>query len=488
MEIVYKDYYSEYEAVHNNAKNALSLASSSSVTRYLTGKSEAIINAVIKCKITGYNDNVVSEYNSALDDMLKELENVSAFSQSYSAVEQAYIELKQELDALEQQNQLFKSTYNSKPNIKDSKYIMVIDGIETNIVSHYYSDLGKWKNACKCLNDNCDALAKSVQSYIDYLSSINALDAKDGKIPSTIAKPNSVIGELKTNDSVSYYSDMLKYGNISKRLSDYGYKNIQRLTGEQLEKYCETYGIGPSRYWGFSVGHYENGTWVETDRIWGKDLYNNPQYNINISVFTCEKSINGVTYTFAFAYDDNKSDEYHIGFEDEMGKCVEEMYLIPDYCHKQLQEYGLNTIVLKESEICDCWAHINDANMQVELGIGGGSINGSVFTNYFPGNNSDHGVFLHELGHQFDKYSSSDLWINITGREDNPYLDEFANGDYKWDDWNAFSYDEKKAKSCEHFAECFRRYWKANDRLKFVCPESYAELEKLMQEAKEKYQ
>ncbi len=496
MDTQYEDYYSPYKETHEKVDNAYDLACSHGVSKNLQ---ENIANATEKigrCKIGGENDNVIASYNEVVNSYLERLNNLYVFATSYFDVESVYCDLALELDELEEYDSQFKAISQQQP--QKSNYEKKDENNKEYTDPQYDIDLYNWKKEVLNYKKCCQALAENVRNYLIYISSVDSFNPKDGKIQVSVDRPSYLVGgELLnkySNEPISG-EEMLDDRDIYTRLSDYGYTNVRKLEGEELETYCKAHSIGLPEE--IDTGHYERNedgesVWVDTGKISKAEAYE--RFDIDIDVYTCERIVNGVTYSFAFAYDNNKSEAYHREFEDEMEKCVEQMYLIPDYCHKQLKEKGVTTVVLEESPACDSWARINDSTLETTAGgRGGGDF---VQAYYFPsGRTGDHGVFLHELGHQFDynpdlfnRCSESETWLNLTADETNSYMDEFADGYHKFDDWNAFSDNEKKTKSCEFFAECFRRYWSANDRLKSVCPETYAELERIMQETEEKYQ
>jgi len=143
---MYEDYYSQYEQTHDKVYNAYGLAYSQGVSKNLQ---ENIVNAIEKigrCKIGGENDNVIASYNEVVNSYLNRLNNLYAFSASYSVFEIAYCDLCFELDELKEYDRKFKKKFQQQPSESDSKYAITNeDGTTGTNVSQYRMDLRNWE-------------------------------------------------------------------------------------------------------------------------------------------------------------------------------------------------------------------------------------------------------------------------------------------------------------------------------------------------------
>lgn len=490
-----QEFCNDYDNVNLNIDPAVSVASQNNSYK-LSMQLETTSNTFSSEKIIG-TDNAVNSLKASIDSIKNLLKNLSAAALSYNQVERAYISLKQQIKEFDIKYATYIAECNNGPDQNDYNYNKEVynekaDDFKTKTFtswSDFNAAKDSWIGNVKSHEHQLYTLGGAICDMVANISKAQTIEPSDiinGSFDFNFEGIEPVHRDAP--------SDTLSDDEIYDILFGYGYRDIRKLEGEELEEYCEKYAIGPSRYWGYSVGHYEydengNGHWIETDRVWGKDIYE--KYDIDIDVYVCERTINGVPYNFTFAYDNNQPDTVHREFEEIMESRVAQIYNIPDYCLKQIKENGCTKIILKESEVCDAWAHIKDTDMEIEAGNGGGSLGDSIYANYFPNgyNDKDPGVFLHELGHQFDSsYSTGDDWLKLTETENNSYLDAFADGQYKFDNWDSFSADEKKIKSIEYFAECFRRYCSEPEKLESACGNSYDEMSKIMKQVQEKWQ
>jgi len=145
-DVSYVDYYSPYIETHEKVNNAYVLACSKEVSRNLTENITNAIEKIGRCKIGGENDNVIASYNEVVNSYLNRLNNLYAFSASYSVFEIAYCDLCFELDELKEYDRKFKKKFQQQPSESDSKYAITNeDGTTGTNVSQYRMDLRNWE-------------------------------------------------------------------------------------------------------------------------------------------------------------------------------------------------------------------------------------------------------------------------------------------------------------------------------------------------------
>ncbi len=237
MDTQYADYYSQYIETHEKVDNAYDLACSHGVSKNLQ---ENIANATEKigrCKIGGENDNVIASYNEVVNSYLERLNNLYVFATSYFDVESVYCDLALELDELEEYDSQFKAISQQQP--QKSNYEKKDENNKEYTDPQYDIDLNNWKKEVSNYKKCCLALAENVQNFLDYLTSVNSFDPKEGQIQVAVDRPSILIG-------AQLLDEFTNESNIS--FLDENTIESKVLEGEELEQFLRTNYIPNGEY------------------------------------------------------------------------------------------------------------------------------------------------------------------------------------------------------------------------------------------------
>ncbi len=510
MDTQYEDYYSQYEETHEKVNNAFDLACSHEVSRNLI---ENITNAAEKigrCKIGGENDNVIASYNEVVNSYLNRLDNLYAFSASYSDVEIIYNGLLVELDELKEYDSQFKAISQQQP--QKSNYEKKDENNKEYTDPQYDIDLYNWKIEVSNYKKCCKTLSDNIQNYIDYLASVNSFDPKEGQIQVSVERPSYFSGdeilEKYSNESLTSFLD-------DRTIESYA------LEGRELKKFLRE-------------NHIKNG---EQAIVYKKTVM-----------------VNGIPITTYSVFDKDCSPEENKSFERYINKSLEyESKIDPAILSKVFAGKDASSVIFLQTSRFDpfeyddsvvgyYWRHTHNITM------------------LYPGYRFDDfstAAIVHETGHAYDHrlymegndnqsgyYSENTDWKEIISKEVNyfdcsntciipgfeskekaqEYYDsyclnatdyEIVESDGEWS--IKVSYQNPVASHgvtvvngftsgyvthdyvkmpYEYFADSFMAYWlgdKESDeeggmsRLEFLCPETYAELQKLIENDKNNY-
>ncbi len=510
-DVSYVDYYSPYIETHEKVNNAYVLACSHEVSRNLIENITNAIEKIGRCKIGGENDNVIASYNEVVNSYLNRLDNLYAFSASYSDVETIYCDLLVELDELKEYDDKFLAKKIERPALW--QYPVYDDeGNESFDESRYYADLDKYKTEVTNYKKCCQALAYNIQNFLDYLTSVNDFDPKDGKIQVSVDRPSVLIGaqllDKFTNESNINFFDENILG-------------LDPLGGDELEQFLKTNDIP------------------------------NGEYAI---VYKKTAMVNGIPITTYSVFDKGCSPEENASFERYINKSLAyESKIDPAILSKVFAGKDASSVIFLQTSRFDpfeyddsvvgyYWRHTHNITM------------------LYPGYRFDDfstAAIVHETGHAYDHrlymegndnqsgyYSENTDWKEIISKEVNyfdcsntciipgfeskekaqEYYDsyclnatdyEIVESDGEWS--IKVSYQNPVASHgvtvvngftsgyvthdyvkmpYEYFADSFMAYWlgdKESDeeggmsRLEFLCPETYAELQKLIENDKNNY-
>ena len=185
MSAKYVDYYNKYINTHSYVKEANKLACTCAVTNYLRNNTSLIINSVKSRMIKNPTDITMHLYNAFMSLELEVLNKILDYSDSYSNVENAYVQVNQLLNKLKSQNELFSSVCNSKPSFYDKKY-EIITNYETGYdKNRYYNDLYNWEREVDRLSDDCILLDNKIKDYLNYIKKSAKIDPTKDVIPSS---------------------------------------------------------------------------------------------------------------------------------------------------------------------------------------------------------------------------------------------------------------------------------------------------------------
>ena len=185
MSAKYVDYYNKYINTHSYVKEANKLACTCAVTNYLRNNTSLIINSVKSKMIKNPTDITMHLYNAFMSLELEVLNKILDYSDSYSNVENAYVQVNQLLNKLKSQNELFSSVCNSKPSFYDKKY-EIITNYETGYdKNRYYNDLYNWEREVDRLSDDCILLDNKIKDYLNYIKKSAKIDPTKDVIPSS---------------------------------------------------------------------------------------------------------------------------------------------------------------------------------------------------------------------------------------------------------------------------------------------------------------
>ena len=184
----YKDYYSEFSGIVSNAKSAATNASShpasSNIASQLSHVASDIDRICGSDALSG--DGVVTGISSTLRAQKATINGIQSFFNSYSAAEQAYITLDEDLTKLKEEDSLFKKVSKNKPELSDFKkreFNSTTQQYDVDIDYHSYNQkMLKWKNAMSTCKSNCQNLSNQINECLNCLSSFSAAIPSSGAV------------------------------------------------------------------------------------------------------------------------------------------------------------------------------------------------------------------------------------------------------------------------------------------------------------------
>ncbi len=508
MDTQYEDYYSQYEETHEKVNNAVYLACSHEISRNLIENITNAIEKIGRCKIGGENDNVIVSYNEVVNSYLNRLDNLNAFAVSYADVELAYYELYFELGELKTKDGEFKVKSQLQPNPEDSKYYEYSEGVLFFNKPLYNSDLNVWKREVLNYKNCCKELADNIQNYLDYLTSVNEFNPKEGQIQVSVERPSYFSGdeilEKYSNESLTSFLD-------DRTIESYA------LEGRELKKFLRE-------------NHIKNG---EQAIVYKKTVM-----------------VNGIPITTYSVFDKDCSPEENKSFERYINKSLEyESKIDPAILSKVFAGKDAASVIFLQTSTKFDHSGYDSSYIAGYYWMWTRNI-----TMLYPGSDQNdyrNAAIVHETGHAYDNriggrwtdYSYNSDWRKIILKEVNyfdssqtcdipgfnskraaqNYYDSYclnatdyeiieSNGEWKlsvsyenpvtpsgvtingWGGcYNIHDYIEKPY---EYFADSFQAYWLGDmesdeeggvSRLEFLCPETYAELQRLIENEKNNY-
>jgi hypothetical protein len=513
MDTQYEDYYSQYKETHEKVNNAFDLASSEEVSRNLKENISNATEKIGRCKIGGENDNIISSYNEVVNSYLERLDNLYAFSSSYFDVETVYCHLRIELEELKEYDGVFREKSQQQPSKSDSKYAITNDdGTPGSNEELYNRDLNNWKKEVSNYKKCCKELAENVQNFLDYLTLVNGFDPKEGKIKVADDRPYVITG----NELLNKYSYEIDYDFIDENIIE-----SYVLEGEELEKFISTNYISNAEY----ATVYKrtvmlNGVVVNTYAVFDKDRSPKKNELFEKSIkksLAYESKIDPAILAKIFTGENASSIIFMQSVRFEENTIYAPAYYSPAtgnitmlYLGDGLNNYNVASIVHETGHAYDyrLGMEINDG----QSGCYSENLNWKEIilseVNYFdsthsnecciPGFDSEEAALnyynsycLNATGYEMEEYDGK--W-EIKVSYENPVTPDGVtiNNGGKFG-YNVHDYVEKP---CEYFADSFEAYWLGDmeseeeggiSKLEFLCPKTYAELQRLIENEKNNY-
>ena len=354
MTTSYEDYYSEFTSTHESANDAYEIASSKSVSSNLKSNISSMLDVISGTKLEQPEDEVAVNFDAGIVALEEKLNKLNEFSTSYENVETAYVELKDECDALKKGDESLKSICSNPPVEKSSKYkIPNTDPAEYDY-SAYLRDKNIWEEKVKSLKEECISLADNIRKYIEYLGEVDGCLPSDGAIETVSSKPSPISGEMDLSETVEYDDTPIENN------------GPYVLEGEELEQFLLDNNIPNADY---------------------------------VKVVKSVETINGVEFPIYRVYDTDCDDATNEKFDSYIEECLQNEAKIDEAVLARISNGG-TALVFEETYRCDggslsagrfnCAAYCNSRNRNV--------------VQFFHDDSSGYYArsIVHETGHAFD--------------------------------------------------------------------------------------
>ena len=212
----YEPFYEQYIEDYNKVVLAVNKVNDHPVSSNICAQLESAITNLegIQNALADENkDETVVGYKNVVKASLDAIKPIFDFlSGNYTSAERVYIDLKDNLEALQSKDDELKILCENPP--RQSQY-QTEDGQDD--VDRYKKKLKQWRAKVLTLKGDCKNLQARINEYFSFLDSINGCDAANGQVnirvpesgvvPSKYDAYNSVLNFMGENDDVIDIND-----------------------------------------------------------------------------------------------------------------------------------------------------------------------------------------------------------------------------------------------------------------------------------------